>query len=458
MSRICHATVLLIASFAVAGRTHAQEFVKQLLLIAPLRADSASGAASGALAKFARQIADVARSRVDRALNEKDVEVLPQFRLEKIFVESGYDRDAVLSEGEIRIVARQMRVDEVVHGRVAQKNGAFLVAARLALSRNWGMQQPLPLVRAATATLAGTDEVLALDTANTYAAVIRAEALESEHRPSEAAAQWSRVYIMQPDSLLLGVSIVEALLRLQKPAAALTDARELAALAHWKEAAALGDSLERDDAAFRADSNYTTRHIEALRQSGDTLAALECSVRGVRRYPTDSRIYLQYLQLLGVESAVALPRGLAKFPDVPELFVLAASTARKTGNRTAAIRAGLEAIKRDSSLTQQYLQISELLLEDNRPDSALKILARAPRTSEQSELLRGYAIGRGVTLLTASKSRVCGDSRSADATLIISASAIDRGLGESANVAEIKTAFDAMRVAVDNATKVLCKG
>ena len=40
----------------------------------------------------------------------------------------------------------------------------------------------------------------------------------------------------------------------------------------------------------------------------------------------------------------------------------------------------------------------------------------------------------------------------------LSASAISRGLGDGANAAEIQSAFDAMRAAVDNANTVLCKG
>ena len=60
-------------------------------------------------------------------------------------------------------------------------------------------------------------------------------------------------------------------------------------------------------------------------------------------------------------------------------------------------------------------------------------------------------------LLQASKTRRCADSRLAFETLAVSGSAIDRGLGDSANAAEITTMFSAMRSAVDNAIDVLCK-
>jgi hypothetical protein len=60
-------------------------------------------------------------------------------------------------------------------------------------------------------------------------------------------------------------------------------------------------------------------------------------------------------------------------------------------------------------------------------------------------------------LLQASKTRACPDARTADATLGQSAAAIERGLGESANAAEITSMQAAMRSAVDNAMTVLCR-
>lgn len=577
-----------LAAVAVhAARAGAQEFVRQSLLIAPLRSDSTPRAA-----RDARQVADVAHERLARLIDAKAVDLVERYRLENFLVTSSYRRDAILTEGELHIIARQMRLDEVVFGRVSVERGTITVATRLSLLRKRGLQQPLPVIHASTAAQAGealareiaaaraqltglrrcenaltvadrataireaerairaypravpargclmaalievktpadsvrrvADGALAIDTASVYASTVRAQALEAEKRTAEAVAQWTRVFPMDPENVELEVAVVDAMLRLQRPAAALADVRELqqrfpeeprlprlafrahAALARWKDAAALGDSLERTDAPFRADSNYTARHIEALRQVGDTLGALELTLRGMRRHPDDSRIYLQYLQLLGGESQVALPRGLTRFPDVPELYVLAAATARKAGNRAVAIRAAHEALKRDSTLTTQYLQLAELLLEEGRADSAEHVIARAPRAGDGVELVRSYAIGRGVTLLRAagdtaaakqrsavtflmladslashedsrayvaaatlqlarnqlvlaSKSKGCADSRSADSTLGISASAIERGLGETSGGAEIRQAFDAMRAAVDQATKVWCK-
>lgn len=566
----------------------AQEFVKQGVLIAPLHVDSTPG-----LLKAARQLAEVARATTARLLDPREAELIEQYRLENMLAASDYPRSAVLSEADIRIVGGRTRADEIVHGRVsAGSSGGVVVSTRLAIVRNWGMQQPLPTIRAATPTLAGTelarevvkaraqftglrrcenalsrgdrvtavreaerairayapaviardcllaalldgrtaadsvrrvaDDVLALDSTNLFAAVSRAQALESERRVADAATQWARVLTMQPDSLNLGRMVVDAQLRLQRPAQALANATALrtrlgpdatlrrltfraqVALSQWPAAAALGDTLDREDDTFRTDSNYTTRYIEALRQSGDTLAALETSVRGIRHFPTDARLYLQYLQLIGMEQSAALPRGLTLFPAIPELHVMAAAAERKAGNRAGAIRSTHAAIRRDPTRTSLYLQLADLFLELNQPDSVVVALASAPRQGEQAALLRTYTVARGLMMLrtagdtlpamqgtalallvladsvesredsrayvaaaalqraraelfTASKSRSCPDVQRAAATLQLAATARDGGLGTGATATEIQSAYDAMRTAVDNGVAVLCK-
>ena len=588
-ARVVH-RLLPLAAFVLSPLVRpaaAQEFVRQSLLIAPFSSDNTPGAS-----KLARQVAEVGRTRIAQRSDPRALKVLEGYRLDNLLLELNYASKTSLGDAELRFFGQQLRADEVLLTRLAQQDGMLVLSSRLAVLRSWGMQQPLPTVRGATAALvtealareimnaraqftglrrcenamakgdrataareaAGAiraypqaviardcllaallddttgadsvrrvaDDVLAIDSTNLFAAVMRADALEAEHRPADAGVQWRRVYAMRSDSLALGIRIVEALLRVQRPADALADATDLqtrlganatlrrlafrahATLAHWKEVAILGDSLEHEDDVFRADANYAARFIEGLRQTGDTLGALEISVRAVRRHPADSRVYVQYLQLLGVEALHALPRGLTTFPDVPELYVMAASAARQAGKRTDALRATREAIRRDSSLTAQYLTLADLFVEDHQPDSAAATLARAPRRGEQSELLRTYSIARGLLLLRgagdslatqqraavsmlvladsiesrtdsrayvaaatlqlarsqllqASKTRLCADSQLAFETLAVSASAIERGLGESANATEITTMFGAMRSAVDNAIGVLCK-
>jgi tetratricopeptide (TPR) repeat protein len=371
--------------------------------------------------------------------------------------------------------------------------------------------------------LAVADTTLGLDSTNTVAAVTRAQALEALKRTSPAVQAWERVYALHPDSAALASSATEALLRLQEPARALrqiramqarfgarAEFRRLAFRAHtalnqWPAAAALGDTLERDDATFRADSNYVTRYIEALRQTNDTLAAIEIGARAVRRHPGDARIYLQYLALINAEQPMVLPRALARFPSVADFRLLAANSARKSGDRQAAIANTKAAVEGDSAALQPYLALAEDYLQLQAADSALRVLQRAPRVGADRERLRSYVLARGVGLLrggggdsvtaaqrtalamvtladslrsaddtrgvmaaaalqqaraaliAAGRTKACTDLEPMNAMLALASSAVTTGIGEGASAIEIQGALTAMLSAGDQARKLYCK-
>jgi predicted Zn-dependent protease len=365
-----------------------------------------------------------------------------------------------------------------------------------------------------------TDDILVLDSLNIVAAVLRASVLLSLDRPALAALAWARVVDLRPDSLDLGLTAVEHILRLQKPGLALEESRRLAAthrgeprvrrlmfraqvaLGQWADAAALGDSLEAVDAEFRDDSSYSYRHVEALRLTGDTLSALARSARAVRQHRGDVDLYLQYVKLITSEHAIALPRGLALFPESPELHVLAARASLAGGKRRDAIVSLNTAVVRDTTLVQGFLQIAELWFEEGEPDSALAAIARVPRGGS-ADLLRAYAMSRGrqmvraasdttpatwrraaglfaladsldsqddtrsliaastlelarTELVAAINGRTCPETMRASNALQTAGDALDRGVGNGSSATELRTAYDALRASIENALKVLC--
>ncbi|MFI5244123.1 MAG: tetratricopeptide repeat protein [Gemmatimonadales bacterium] len=365
------------------------------------------------------------------------------------------------------------------------------------------------------------DDVLSLDSLNIIAAVMRATILEADRRPNDAALAWARVAALRGDSLELAITAVEHLVRLDHPALAATVVTTLikghpteprlrrflfrldVSLQRWQAAAALGDSLEAEDAEFRADSSYAIRHVEALRMIGDTLSALAKSARAVKLHPGDGRLYLQYVQLVGSENGVMLDRGIKLFPDLPELRVLAARVARAAGNKGAELAALRDAVRNDPSMAQGFLRIAEIWFQDNHADSALAALRKAPREGPSTELLRTYVEGRGMQLVraasdtmpesfhaavgffvladsvdsrddsrslivasmlqlaqselaVAAKARSCPGVRRADEALIGSAAVLARGVGTGSAADELRDAQVKLRAAVGNASKVLC--
>jgi hypothetical protein len=369
--------------------------------------------------------------------------------------------------------------------------------------------------------VAVTSSILAIDSMNIVAAVMRARHLSERAGGDVRGAAWRHVIRVRPDSVDLALEALDEMMRMSRPALVLEAARTLVplhngdmrfrrlafrahiALGDWKSAAALGDSLDAEDAEFRGDSTYAIRHVESLRLIGDTLSAIAKSARSVRQHPGDLMLYVQYVKLIGGETAAALPRGLAAFPGASELHVLSARAALSTGKRRDAIAALGAAVNIDSLLTQGFLQMAELWFDEHQPDSALAVIARAPRTGDQRELLRMYAVNRGRqlvragsdsntvpwlhslrlfaladtvesredsrgliaattlqlarnALVAASKSHECPDVNRANETLELTASALTRGVGEGNGSDELKEAFGAMRSATDTAMRVYC--
>jgi hypothetical protein len=374
----------------------------------------------------------------------------------------------------------------------------------------------------ADSVAAVTAEVLAVDSLNIIAAVLRAEALSAMKQPTVAAAEWSRVVALRPDSLELGVLAVEWMLRLREPAFAVTSGHILlekqpgelqlrrlmfsaySALADNKNAAALGDSLDADDQEFRDDSVFEASHVAALRAIGDTLGAVAKIARSVKKHPGDPILYLEYLQLVAGENSSAFQRGLERFPDIPDIHVLAASAARATGNVTNELTALREAVRLDSLMTRGYLRVAELWFSQHRADSAVATLARAPRKGDGADLLRSYAVGRGMQVLragtpdedvwrttitlfaiadsvesrpdtrsliaavtmqlaqselaTATKTKQCSPAKEAVQSLAWADAAISRGVGEGSSADELRDAYTKLSAAAESMSKSFCAG
>lgn len=365
-----------------------------------------------------------------------------------------------------------------------------------------------------------TEAILAVDSLNIIAAVIRAEALAALKRPAESAAAWGRVVELRPDSLDLGVRAVEWTLRLHAPAVALTAARRLlmkhdrdpqlrrlmfrahSALGDYTSTAALGDSLDAEDVEFRNDSVLAASHVVALRGVGDTLAAVSKAARSVKQHPNDPILYLEYLQLVAGENGAAFQRGLERFPEVPELHVLAATAARTTGNAANEMASLRAAVRLDSQMTRGYLRMAELWFSQKRADSAVATLARAPRSGDDAELLRAYAMGRGMQslrdtavtadawhttislialadsvnsrddtrsliaavsmqlaqnqLTTAARTKQCSGTRDARSSLAMADAALSRGVGTGRNADELREGYTQLSAAAGNLSKLLC--
>ena len=135
--------VLLVALPSTAAT---QEFTRQTLLVAPLHPDGSN--------RVARQVAGGLRTRIGRMSVRRELFVVGSDTVESLLENSGFRADTVLNEVQTLVLARQMRADEVVVGRVISRPGVVEVHATLRIMRDWRLRQPLPVVRATSVTAA----------------------------------------------------------------------------------------------------------------------------------------------------------------------------------------------------------------------------------------------------------------------------------------------------------------
>ena len=108
-----------------------------------------------------------------------------------------------------------------------------------------------------------------------------------------------------------------------------------------------------------------------------------------------------YLQLLQTETATALPRGLARFPDNAELHAFAAQNLKSSGNAAGALDETRRALAANPRLSHGFLQLAQLEMDAGQPDSALAAIEQATKYGEDKTTVAQFARGRGNALYKA---------------------------------------------------------
>jgi tetratricopeptide (TPR) repeat protein len=112
-------------------------------------------------------------------------------------------------------------------------------------------------------------------------------------------------------------------------------------------------------------------------------------------------LYIVYLQMLHAENEAALPRGLAAFPENPELHVLAAQSLKTSGNAAGALAETQRALAANPKLSHGFLQLAQLQFDVGQVDSAFESTQQAPKYGEDSATVATFALARGNALYKA---------------------------------------------------------
>lgn len=260
-------------------------------------------------------------------------------------------------------------------------------------------------------------EVLAIDSTNPVALELAARTTTQLRGAPQAAPFWERLAAAHSGDTLLvqraaaglvlggqaarALPIVERGLGSNPESLALLDLRFLVnlRLEHWADAARDGEKLlALDPGKATLDPRFLERLASAYREDARPHKALEIAARGVSAFPGDAELYVLYTQLVTAESAVALPRGLQRFPQSATLQAMNAQKFREQGLLAEALEATRLAIQADPSLPRGFLQMAQLQIDLGQPDSALATLERALAAGDDSTTVAQYALGRGSAL------------------------------------------------------------
>src|SRR5207237_4401222 len=95
------------------------------------------------------------------------------------------------------------------------------------------------------------------------------------------------------------------------------------------------------------------------------------------------------------------PRGLASFPENPELHVLAAQQLKTSGNAAGALEETKRALTANPRLSHGFLQLAQLQIDVGQVDSAFASTQEASKYGEDSTTVAQFALARGNALYKA---------------------------------------------------------
>ena len=169
----------------------------------------------------------------------------------------------------------------------------------------------------------------------------------------------------------------------------------------WKGAIASGEQLLARDPATQSDPEFYGRLANAYRVDSQMTRALSVAAAGVAKFPQDAPLFVTYLQMLHSENEAALPRGLAAFPENPELHVLAAQNLKTAGHAAGALTETKRALAANPKLPHGFLQLAQLQMDVGQADSAFASTQQAPKYGEDSATVAQFALARGNALYKA---------------------------------------------------------
>ena len=389
----------------------------------------------GADKKIALQAADAVRSRLSSVFRPRDMYVIPRTDIEAILKGSGFPEDEAPDAITARLLAAQLRAEEYIEGGVTRTPTGYRVDARMVLTRDNTMVQPLgpaeagDLGGAARAIVASLqearkqlDDVRACENAlrdgNHAAAITAARTGIAEYpRATLARVCLARAFIAQKAPADSVISVLEAALAVDS---ANRPALELLGVA-YKEANQMDKAVTawgRLVTLYPGDAKLVSAVVNEIAASGQPEIAKPIIERAVEQNPGDPALteLLFLIQLAAkdwkgatktgedlfrVDTAAAdtsnfvrlavayssdsqpqkaaetMARAVAKFPNSAVLWSTYSQMLRSAGQLQQALTAIERALSIDPNVEHGHFRRAQVLAELGQVDSAFAAAKRA---------------------------------------------------------------------------------
>lgn len=350
------ALLLLVLTGLSAG---AQERFTTQVMIVP--------AFDGAERKSAATAADVIRRRVSAAFQKSELRVVSAGDMDEWLRRSGFEENAVLSEGELREMIKKFRADERISGMVTRAGGKVRVVASLAAVRDKRLTQPLVGEGATPAEAAEQVAREAIAARGQFVPLRRCENALRQGKAAEAIAAASAAVAAYPSAVPARLCLIASLTAQQASADTVIAVSE----AVLKVAPTNPLALEHLASTLDAQQKFS--------------ASAPVWVRLLATDSTNEEMIERVVNALsrGGNAAIAQPlidSGTDRFPDNLRLLKMRWLVHLATNDWKGATAAGEKLLARDpSSQTDPdfHARLASAFRSDSQPARALAVAAAA---------------------------------------------------------------------------------
>ena len=367
---------------------------------------------------LAAKASDIVRSRVAGAFPRSELRVVSGGDVDDWLRLSGFDDATVLSEGELRELAKKFRADERITGTTTRSAGRVRIDAALALIRDLRLSQPLSSEGTSVNEAADALAREAVAARRQLVPLRQCENLAREGKPSEAAAAAAVGIAAYAQAVPTRVCLLNALSRLDVPPDSIvnvaqavlaisgTNAIALERLAQALDAKGDGSAAApvwtRLLATDSTNEDLIERVVNALSREGNAVLAVPLIDRGTDAHPDNLPLlklrWLVHLAANDWKGAVECgERLLARDPASqgdPDFYARLAAAYRADTQPVRALAVAALGVSKFPAYAP--LQIAYLQLLKAEDDAALpRVLAAFPENAEVHALAAQSMKGSG---------------------------------------------------------------